>query len=319
MGGVFYAISGVATAGVAFVGGLLTYYLRFRAQIQALERDKVAVERERAEMKRADAKEFWDAFDKRIGILKERLAGAKDDEREATQSRLYDAQDECESTLKAWQQKQELAALVPREAITADAPKLSPEEVDKLRALLAGSTGLPAILLTSDDYFVRGNAYWEAREYKKALEAYGRALELKPNYPAALTNRGAILGIMGRYQDAATDLSLALELDPCDRHALNNRGHVLTRMKRYDDALKDYNLALELEPDLHLAFYNRATAHSLAGRFEEALPDLEAAINRDEKYREMARTDDDFKKLRKDQQYGPRFRQIVGKEDNPEG
>jgi len=48
------------------------------------------------------------------------------------------------------------------------------------------------------------------------------------------------------------------------------------------------------------------------GKFEESLRDLEPAIRGDEKYRKMARTDEDLEKVRTDPEYGPRFRELVG-------
>ena len=38
-----------------------------------------------------------------------------------------------------------------------------------------------------------------------------------------------------------------------------------------------------------------------------------------EKYRKMARTDDDFEKLRNSPEYGPRFWETVGREDDSAG
>jgi len=346
MGGILYLIGGGATAAVGWVGGLLTYYVRFRAQLLAIERDKAAIERERAEMRRADAKEFWDAFDKRIAMLKERLAGAKDEERETIQSRICEAQEECEKTLKAWQQTQELAALVPRGPVGADEPKRTPEEVAKVGELLAGSARLPPALLTAEDYLLRGNAYYDAGDYQQALEAYNRclqllpdnpntlynrgvtlyklerydealkdfnrALELRPDHPDTLMNHGATLDNMGQHEDALKDYNRALELRPDHPATLNNRGITLLKVERYDDAFKDFNRSLDLRSGDAGTLYNRACAYSRMGKFEESLRDLEAAIKGDEEYREMARTDEDFEKLRNDPEYGPRFRELVG-------
>jgi tetratricopeptide (TPR) repeat protein len=312
MGGILYLIGGGATAAVGWVGGLLTYYVRFRAQLLAIERDKAAIERERAEMRRADAKEFWDAFDKRIATLKERLAGAKDEERETIQSRLCGAQDECEETLKAWQRTQELAALVPRALVGADEPKRTPEEAAKVGELLVGSARLPPVLLSADDYSTRGNAYYNAGDYEQALEAYNRALELRPDHPSTLGIRGVTLRRLGRYEEALKDYNRVLEVRPDDALTLSNRSGPLIKLGRYEDGLRDIKQALQLRPGDPVALYNRACAYSLMGRFEDALRDLEGAIRADEKRREEARSDEDFEKLRNDPEYGPRFRKLVG-------
>jgi len=362
-----------AIAVVAFVGGFLVSYLRYRAQLQSAERDTTRI-------RRADAGQFWEAFEKRIAILKERLALARDDERGEIEDRLRQAREEYENLVHAWQQTQKLAALAPRGALEADTPKLSADEIEKVRALLGESAKLPLALLSAHDYFIRGNAYYEARDYQQALEAYNRALqlrpdfaealnnrgktlenldrneealkdynralELRPDFPEALNSRGIILRRLGRYDEALRDYNRALELKPDDPVTLNNRGDTLHNMGRYEDALQDFNRAFELRPDSPVTLnnrsiillkleryddafkdinraldlrpgdagplYNRACAYSRMGKFEEALRDLEAAITRDEKYRQMAKTDEDFDNLRNDPKYGPRFRALVG-------
>jgi len=117
---------------------------------------------------------------------------------------------------------------------------------------------------------------------------------------------------MSRYEDALKDYNRALQLSPDDRATLNNRGAAIAHMGHYEDALKDYNRALQVSPNYPPVLCSRAQTYSLMGQFEEALQDLEAAIKGDEKYRQMAKTDEDFEKLRNDAEYGPRFRKLVG-------
>jgi tetratricopeptide (TPR) repeat protein len=302
-----------------------------------------------------------DAFQDHCSSYKERIAmrekefeqASEGPDKDEKRGKLSGLREEYDQFLEAWQQKQELAKLAPRGAVSVDAPKLPPEQIAQLVELLAGSTRLPAILLTADDYFTRGNAYYEAGDYERALEAYNRALELKPDFAAVLNNRGNALYELKRHEDALKDFNRALELEPDDPMTLNNRGTTLDEMGRYGDALRDYDRSLELRPDyvdalvnrsaalikmehydnaledinhaLELrpnyapALYNRACAYSPLGRFEEALQDLEAAIKGDEKYPKMARTDEDFDKLRDDPEYGPRFRKLVGEQDHSEG
>ena len=54
---------------------------------------------------------------------------------------------------------------------------------------------------------------------------------------------------------------------------------------------------------------------SLTQRWREALDDLAGAIKIDAKYRGMARQDEDFERLRNDPEWGPKFWEIVGTED----
>ena len=57
------------------------------------------------------------------------------------------------------------------------------EKQKELAVLLEGTEGMPG--LDSQDYFLRGTAYFEIREFERALEALGEAVRLDPrNEPA---------------------------------------------------------------------------------------------------------------------------------------
>ncbi|MDP2959416.1 MAG: tetratricopeptide repeat protein, partial [Longimicrobiales bacterium] len=114
---------------------------------------------------------------------------------------------------------------------------------------------------------------------------------------------------------ALADYNHALELRPDHPDTLNNRGITLGHLKRYEEALADCNRALQLRPDDPNTLYNRACLFSLMGRRDESLHDLGQAISGDEKYRAMAREDEDFEALRNDPEWGPKFWDIVGRED----
>jgi tetratricopeptide (TPR) repeat protein len=65
-----------------------------------------------------------------------------------------------------------------------------------------------------------------------------------------------------------------------------------------------YDKALEFKPDDHLAWYNKACSYGLQRNIEQALKNLQQAINLNpNKYREMAKTDSDFDKIRDDERF----------------
>jgi tetratricopeptide (TPR) repeat protein len=67
---------------------------------------------------------------------------------------------------------------------------------------------------------------------------------------------------------------------------------------------------LELKPDHANTFYNLACFFSRRGKTDDALAYLEKAIEGDKKYREMAKTDEDFDNIRDD----PRFEKLIGED-----
>jgi Flp pilus assembly protein TadD len=55
----------------------------------------------------------------------------------------------------------------------------------------------------------------------EALNAYNKAVELKPDLAAAWRDRGAALSALGRYDEAVSSLEKALQLQPNDEYAVN--------------------------------------------------------------------------------------------------
>lgn len=155
--------------------------------------------------------------------------------------------------------------------------------------------------------FLRGNYFYNRGEYYEALAMYNWVLELKPDDPDTLTNRGSTYGKLERYDESLVDYNRSLELRPDDPDILYNRGVIYGNLKRYDDALADYNRSLEIRPDHAKTLYNLACLSSLMGKTDDALAYLEKAINKDKKYRDMAKTDTDFDNIRDD----PRFKKLT--------
>jgi len=190
----------------------------------------------------------------------------------------------------------------------------------------------------------RGNAYGDLGKYDESLADYNRSLELRPDHPTTLYNRGNTYNELEKYDEALADFNHSLEFRPNDPDTLNNRGVTYAHMKKYDEALANYNRSLELRPNHPDTIYNRGTTYanlerydesfadfnrslelrpddpgtlfnlaclfSLWGKTDNALPYLEKAIHKDKKYREDAKTDEDFDNIRKD----PRFKKLIGED-----
>jgi tetratricopeptide (TPR) repeat protein len=77
--------------------------------------------------------------------------------------------------------------------------------------------------------------------------------------------------------------------------------------KEYDKAMEVLAKALEEHPDEATLLYNLACAESMAGQTGDALEHLRQSVEREERFRELARTDTDFDPLRAD----PEFQQII--------
>jgi Flp pilus assembly protein TadD len=228
--------------------------------------------------KRDEAKAFFETYDQSIAILRiqyERETDATD--KHAKQQRLEAVEIECHEQLAAYRQNSALRQSAPRRSLDAEQPPLPEAERASLTRLLSEAEPLSAALVTASDYFLRGNTAYELGRYEEAFENYNRSLELRPDDPRTLQNRGAALNQLGRY----------------------------------DGALADFNRSLELRPNFVNPVYNKACLFSLTNRLEEALTQLAEAIRLDNKYKTLARTDEDFDNLRADPKFGPEFERLV--------
>jgi cytochrome c-type biogenesis protein CcmH/NrfG len=85
-----------------------------------------------------------------------------------------------------------------------------------------------------------GNDYFDAHQPQKAVAAYDKALELKPDDPNVLTDQGVMYRELGQYDKALANFEKAHRLDPSHVTSLFNQGVVWA----YDK--KDAKKAIEV-------------------------------------------------------------------------
>jgi len=153
-------------------------------------------------------------------------------------------------------------------------------------------------------WYNRGVALADLGRFEEAVASYDQALKIKPDKDEAWNNRGAALADLGRFEEAVASYSQALKSKPDDYASWNNRGVALADLGRFEEAVASYDQALKIKPDLHAAWYNKACSYALQGNVEQAIENLQQAINLSpDKYREMAKTDSDFDKIREDERF----------------
>lgn len=139
----------------------------------------------------------------------------------------------------------------------------------------------PAFALTADQWFDRAAEVEEA-DPTAAIDAYKRALHLRPDSSEALINLGRLYAESGQVNEAADCFTRAMELDPRDGTAVYNLGVVAQDMGRDEEAIQLYERALSLDPALAEAHYNLATIFDRSG-------DPRAAIRHIHEYRKLTR------------------------------
>jgi tetratricopeptide (TPR) repeat protein len=114
----------------------------------------------------------------------------------------------------------------------------------------------------------------EAVSLQEAADAYGHALELRPEHVEARVNLGRLLHEAGDVAAAEAEYRHALEEDPDSALATFNLGVALEDQNRLNEAVEAYARAVELDGELAEAHFNLARLCERAGDPRGALRHL---------------------------------------------
>ena len=98
-----------------------------------------------------------------------------------------------------------------------------------------------------------GDAFFRAKNYEKAIDAYTLALKEAPGAAAVLRNRAAAHEKLQKWSDVENDAAASLKADaaagePVSAKALLRRAAALVQLSRPADAVAAYQAALALNP-----------------------------------------------------------------------
>ena len=134
------------------------------------------------------------------------------------------------------------------------------------------------------DHWNRGNAYFFAGEYDRAISEFNKAIEINPTYVEAYGNRGLAYLEKGEHDRAISDFNKAIEINPWDDKATVNRGIAYGAKGEYDLAISDFNKAIEINPWDAKAYFNRGSAFYQEDEYDLAISDYDKAIEIDPMY-----------------------------------
>jgi tetratricopeptide (TPR) repeat protein len=132
-------------------------------------------------------------------------------------------------------------------------------------------------------YYNRGDAHTKLKQYIKAIQSYGKAIELDPNDTWTYYSRGNAYFYLKQYIKAIQDYDKAIELDPKDSGLYYDRGNAYFYLKQYIKAIQDYDKAIELDPKDSGVYYNRGFAYAMLKQHIKAIQSYDKAIELDPK------------------------------------
>ena len=123
-----------------------------------------------------------------------------------------------------------------------------------------------------------GNLLNDQGRLDEAVDAYRRALALKPDFAEVHSNLGVTLHAQGKFDLAAASHRLALSLKPGYAAAHFNLGLSLQALARHEEAAESYRSTLALMPDYAQAHSNLGAALEAQGRRDEAVASFRKAL-----------------------------------------
>jgi tetratricopeptide (TPR) repeat protein len=194
--------------------------------------------------------------------------------------RLYRLNNEL---LKAEQQFKQSVQIQPdsEEAITTLAYLYNEEGDSKRAAELLNS--LPDSERTAKLYSALGYTYEQQKDYKKAIEAYKRSVDLDHDNLDALRGLAQNLMSDGQIDAALAQYKLIIEADPQDSQTYMRLAEIYRRRGQFDKALDALKSAeLHVQDSLEVP-YNIAVIYQAQGRFGDAITLLQSLVTKSEK------------------------------------
>lgn len=133
--------------------------------------------------------------------------------------------------------------------------------------------GQPERLLVEE-----GNSLYQLRDYKGAMDAYGKAIEINPRFSLAYNNRGIVRSHLGDQSGAIQEFTLAIENDSLFFMAYVNRASSLYQTDQFYAAISDYSEAIRINMSYAPAWYGRGIAHIRIQYMVGACADLKKAL-----------------------------------------
>ena len=112
----------------------------------------------------------------------------------------------------------------------------------------------------------------------KAINAYKKALSLKPDYADAYNNMSVALKDQGNLDEAIEVCNKAILLNPDFTEAYNNLGNALKDQGKLDKAVEAFKKAILLKPNYSEAYNNLANTLKDQGKLDEAIEACNKAI-----------------------------------------
>ncbi len=125
-----------------------------------------------------------------------------------------------------------------------------------------------------------GIHYWGKKMYLKAIEAYTAAIELDPNFGAALNGLGYTYADMGDYTKAIKYFEMYASVSPGDSNPFDSMAEIYFQMGELDNAIRNYRKAIDVNSDFVQAYIRVAYCCALNRNYSESTQWIDQLISK---------------------------------------
>lgn len=145
--------------------------------------------------------------------------------------------------------KKKADSIIQYETDTSTEPKKAASTQNQEKTTIEVDDSLDEILEKADQYY-------QAKQYREAMEYYLRYNAEDSKNPWVLFRLGNCYSLLNELNTAIEFYNRSIELAPRNHHAYNNIGSIYFRLKDYKKAKQAWNKALEIKPDFQKAQMN---------------------------------------------------------------
>lgn len=109
------------------------------------------------------------------------------------------------------------------------------------------------------------------KNYSKAFDLFDKALVVVPENTIILNNRGYVLGLLDKHEEAIIDLDKTISIDEKFAYAWNNRGYSKIMLGQLEDGYTDLQKSLELDDQNSYTYRNLGIYHFQKSEHAKAL------------------------------------------------
>ena len=145
-------------------------------------------------------------------------------------------------------------------------------------AVLAAIYVLPAMGESAQFWSDQANGYFISGDFEKAAASYDKALEQEPNSVDLWNNKGKVLGMMGRFDDAISCFDKSIAINTSNPESSNLKAIALSRgLNRNREAIAIFDQILQTNPSYFDAWIGKGMALANEGSLSGSLECFEKA------------------------------------------